>query len=84
MFENVMSYLINLVSIIFLSYIIVILFIKIINIDFEGRFNMIMNILYVNYLYLYILVLSVFILMILIIIYVFIYVYSLKIIKYIV
>ena len=58
-FENVMSYLINLVSIILLSYITVISLIKIINIDFEGRFNMTMNILYANYSYLYIPVLSV-------------------------
>lgn len=82
-FENVMSYLINLVSIILLSYITVISLIKIINIDFEGRFNMTMNILYANNSYLYIPVLSVLILMISIIIHVFIHVHSLKIIKHI-
>lgn len=80
-FENIVSYLVNLVSVVSLSYIMIFLLIKIINIDLEGRYKMIMNIFHGNYQFMYIPILSILILFVSIVIHVFIYVYSLKVIK---
>lgn len=80
-FENISSYLVNLVSILSLTYLMIFVLIKLINIDLQARYKMIMNIFNSNHQFMFIPVLSIVILFISIVIHVFIHIYSLKIIK---